>query len=497
MYLSPPMSADGPVDGAEAGRDVVIVLAPSPAPTSSEKAVVAAKQPGAFPVVATALPVPAPAAPVPPEPAPPDTPKLPLGTDDGTPGIKRWLASPGELPQVAIPAPEEQAGLSRRAGTPGGIPTRAGQGGSGGEGGAPSAASPANTANPDTTANPAPAPAPEPAVAPVAEPAATESPASQSASAQPPLAKSVLDQPPGAAETPPSVKGLAPAAVSRAAATNAIGPTLLPLAEQPAPKPEADRAIGPMDVPERELEVGSERDGGKIGIDATVAADQSAATEQQRPPVPPATEPLPELPAPADIAPRPARNSLGPTGLTLDGRALRASTPLVMLPEVLVRPELVERPLDRQVPATQKSSQGAAAQRGGKQGEPGDGNASLAGDPGMQSDRDSDAFSTAVGEYRAGRVTAGQGLEIRPTRPKFGLLARTLAAPRPPRVEIVFGRDGVVKRATILRSSGYPTDIDQPILNAIYEWTASGKALRELPPVPSAEIRLNMTVYLR
>lgn len=507
MYLSPPMSSDGPAEAAEASRDVVIVLAPSPASNDPEKAAATVKRPAAVPVIAdvlsVALPI-VPAAPVLPEPAPVDVPKLLLGTDDGTPGIKRWLASPGELPQVAIPAPEEQAGLSRRAGTPGGIPTRAGQGGSGGEGGAPSAATPASISTPATPSNPAPTfnPAPEPSDALVAEPAATEPPVTESAITQPapaqaPLAKAALDQPPGAAETPPSVKGLAPAAVSRAAATNAVGPTLLPLAAETAPKPEADRAIRPMDMPKRELEVGSERDGGKIGIDASAAADQSAAIEQQRPPLPPAIELMPELTAPAEIAPRPARNSLGPTGLTLDGRVMAARTPLVMLPELLTRREIAERTTAPQLTSPQNSSQGVPGQRGGQPGEPGDGNASVSGDPGTQSDRDSDAFSTAVGEYRSGRVTAGQGLEIRPTRPKFGLLARTLAAPSPPRVEIVFGRDGAVKRATILRSSGYTTDIDQPILNAIYEWTASGKALRDLPEVPSAEIRLNMTVYLR
>jgi hypothetical protein len=170
----------------------------------------------------------------------------------------------------------------------------------------------------------------------------------------------------------------------------------------------------------------------------------------------------------------------------------------------MLLPELLPAAMVQQSVAT--AAQAAAPSPAGKPGSPGlpqptgdggDDASSDAGDPGIQSDRESDAFSVAVGEYRAGKVIAGQGIEIRPTRPKFGLLARTLTMPAPPKVEVVFGRDGIVKRARIIRSSGYPVDIDEPIINALHEWTASGKALGDLPPVPSSELRLTLTVYLR
>lgn len=170
----------------------------------------------------------------------------------------------------------------------------------------------------------------------------------------------------------------------------------------------------------------------------------------------------------------------------------------------MLLPELLPAAMVQQSAAA--ASPAAASSPAGKPGSPGlaqptgdggDDASSDAGDPGIQSDRESDAFSVAVGEYRAGKVIAGRGIEIRPTRPKFGLLARTLTMPAPPKVEVVFGRDGNAKRARIIRSSGYPVDIDEPIINALHEWTASGKVLGELPPLPSSELRLTLTVFLR
>jgi len=210
---------------------------------------------------------------------------------------------------------------------------------------------------------------------------------------------------------------------------------------------------------------------------------------------------------------KPPETSFGPLDLlfeeTTDNtkRNDNFTPPLVLLPSLFDEAmklaaeskSAASQPAKALSPSAAGGEPGAPGNAGkpGIPGDPGDSAAADAGEPGLQSDRESDAFSTAVGEYRFGKVVAGKGIEIRPTRPKFGLLARTLALPAPPRVEVVFGRNGIVKRARIVRSSGYSTEIDEPIINAVYEWTASGKALADLPSDPSAEMRLNLTVYLR
>lgn len=123
------------------------------------------------------------------------------------------------------------------------------------------------------------------------------------------------------------------------------------------------------------------------------------------------------------------------------------------------------------------------------------------GDPmdiGAPSDRQSDAASPVrrTAEYRSGRVDAGEGLDIRTVRPRFSLLARTMTSPKSPIVEIVFGRDGVAKRVRILKSSGYVTEVDDPIVSAIYQWRASGKALADLTEDGPGEITLEITIRL-
>ncbi len=120
-----------------------------------------------------------------------------------------------------------------------------------------------------------------------------------------------------------------------------------------------------------------------------------------------------------------------------------------------------------------------------------------AGPPSVPGDRDSDAFSvTRTGVFRNGRVEAGEGLEIRTVRPQFTLLTRVTAAPGAPRVRVVFGKDGRVKDAKIMRSSGYALEIDEPVLAAVFNWRASGHALRDLPNHPGATLRLDLTVVL-
>lgn len=108
-------------------------------------------------------------------------------------------------------------------------------------------------------------------------------------------------------------------------------------------------------------------------------------------------------------------------------------------------------------------------------GEPGSGRA------GDVQDRESLAASIE----RATRVELGQplaaaGLRIETRSPRhITPLTRATTRPRDPVVRIFFGADGRVREAVILRSSGH-RNIDQPILDAVYEWRASGKPLADL-----------------
>jgi hypothetical protein len=113
-------------------------------------------------------------------------------------------------------------------------------------------------------------------------------------------------------------------------------------------------------------------------------------------------------------------------------------------------------------------------------------------------DRESDASSVKrFATYRNGRVNAGEGLDIRTVRPDFPLLVRALALPQNPVVEVWFAKTGEVRELIFVRSSGYESDVDERIRNAVFNWRASGRALDDLPDVPGASVKLRITFLLR
>jgi hypothetical protein len=108
--------------------------------------------------------------------------------------------------------------------------------------------------------------------------------------------------------------------------------------------------------------------------------------------------------------------------------------------------------------------------------------------PGTESDKESIATSVKKAPtVRPGQVMAGQGLEIKTRVPRWTTTTMLTHQPRNPTVRIVFGRDGAVRQAEFVRDGAiiYNTgseDVDQPLLNAIYGWTAKGQAIRDLKP---------------
>lgn len=86
-------------------------------------------------------------------------------------------------------------------------------------------------------------------------------------------------------------------------------------------------------------------------------------------------------------------------------------------------------------------------------------------------------------DVKLGRPAAGQGLEVITVRPRFSVTTTLTTDPQRSSIDVVFGRDGTVLKAAFVegKTTGY-TEVDGPLLDAVYRWRAKGKALLELPP---------------
>jgi hypothetical protein len=119
--------------------------------------------------------------------------------------------------------------------------------------------------------------------------------------------------------------------------------------------------------------------------------------------------------------------------------------------------------------------------------------------PGDKSPKEADAASkTPTVEIRPGKPAAAQGLDITTKRPTFTRFVRATAYPQQnPLYKVTFNRFGLVSKVVLMESSGVP-DIDGPVLNAIYQWTAKGKVLAELSAAdPTGGITVSVRILLR
>ena len=118
------------------------------------------------------------------------------------------------------------------------------------------------------------------------------------------------------------------------------------------------------------------------------------------------------------------------------------------------------------------------------------------GSPGLQDTRAADASSVPVEMRRSelGQVVAGKGLKINTTRLRLTDLQRAMGRPPSPLVEIFFDHTGKVSRARIPEGRGTGrADVDNALINAIYEWTAEGDrigALGEADPPLLVRMRI-------
>jgi hypothetical protein len=193
----------------------------------------------------------------------------------------------------------------------------------------------------------------------------------------------------------------------------------------------------------------------------------------------PPVEPRPE---PA-VEPQPAAEPMGPPEPTAEDLATR-TTPAA-------------EPAREPQPPAAASSQDTQTARGvgGEQ-------------PGEASDRDSvaAALARAIDLTDWTKPIAGQGLEVRTVRPRWSLAVRATNWPNDPVVVIRFGPDGRVRRAEFLRDpktlrvfdTGSGNDVDGPLLDAVYQWTAKGKRLAELDATrPDSVVEITIRVMLR
>lgn len=129
----------------------------------------------------------------------------------------------------------------------------------------------------------------------------------------------------------------------------------------------------------------------------------------------------------------------------------------------------------------------------------GDAPASQADTPAMESDREATPTSREItlDQRSLGRVVAAEGLEIRTVRPRFTRLTRVTATPPDIKALITFNNAGRAIRVELVRASGFGP-IDEPVTNALYRWTASGKAIDELPrDDPSAGVTVPIRLVFR
>jgi hypothetical protein len=115
---------------------------------------------------------------------------------------------------------------------------------------------------------------------------------------------------------------------------------------------------------------------------------------------------------------------------------------------------------------------------------------------GAQSDRESDATSAIDvprEHWQLGRPLAARGLEIKPRRPDVTILTSLTAWPRNPLCRITFQRDGVPKKAELLRNTG-DSRVDAAIEASLYRWRAAGKPLEALKDGDTIDVTIRLVI---
>lgn len=211
----------------------------------------------------------------------------------------------------------------------------------------------------------------------------------------------------------------------------------------------------------------------------TPTEPSESPTEQQPDPTPdPAQEPSTETPSETEPAESQAAE------LTVN--------PAKPGDEAVVPTDATPTPPETTTPQTPPSSSPSEVR---PETPPAEGSApqtTQSGIPAIKDDRQSEATSTEPLEVALnGKPVAREGLRIQTVKPEFSIATRLTAAPRNPLVTVDFGADGRVRDVRFERDpktkkpldTGSPR-VNEPVVNALYRWRASGpriEALKERP----------------
>lgn len=232
------------------------------------------------------------------------------------------------------------------------------------------------------------------------------------------------------------------------------------------------------------------------------AARQSEVEQSAMSPSPaPARDPAP-APEVAEASDPSAESAARPARVVIAVRSLAQSigeraAEVAQIAESAIAVGLEEAAALALDAATQESETAASAT-------PAEPESVAGGAPGEEEPKESPATSLDQAiRVVPGKVAAGQGLEIFTQRPRWPLTTLALRAPRNPVLRITFGPGGRVVDARFAKegsrelSTGF-SDVDEPLLTAVYRWTARGKALDELPAEdPEAGVTVNLRIILQ
>ncbi|MBU3728514.1 MAG: hypothetical protein FGM37_04605 [Phycisphaerales bacterium] len=159
-------------------------------------------------------------------------------------------------------------------------------------------------------------------------------------------------------------------------------------------------------------------------------------------------------------------------------------------------PQQAADPAQAQVPPAAQAPPGAGgASTPAPSGVIGPGEGPGRPDAGQRSDRESDATSVInvpPEKWRTGAPIAHKGVEILTRRPELPILTRLTTRPMHPVADLFFDNQGKPVSVKIVQSSGYPDDIDQPVIDALYRWRAKGSQLARLPEGKVARFRVRV-----
>jgi len=117
---------------------------------------------------------------------------------------------------------------------------------------------------------------------------------------------------------------------------------------------------------------------------------------------------------------------------------------------------------------------------------------------GAKSDKQSAATSVIdvpASLWKNGKPLAREGLNIKTRRVELTTLTQVSGNYRNPQCDIYFDHTGKPVQVKIVESSGLTDAVDEPVVDTLYRWRASGKQISQLQPGQLARFRVR--IYLR